>query len=136
MGVPSAANPIDGVRVLIVSKDDETIDGTQAYLSRVGVSTYSITDLAEVVHSGTDAQAILLFADDYTKENAVEAVTELRKRLAEKIVVVVSAQVECFVSIGAEESSGGVTVLRRPTWGWMLLDAIRSRLGSRQDYDV
>ena len=123
-------NPIQGIKVLIVSSDGETIDGTQQYLSRVGAAALSVTTLAEAVEGARAAQAVVLFADDYTKESAIETLGELRKRLRAKVVIVVSDQVDSFASIGAGESGGALTVLRRPTWGWMLLDAIRSQLAS------
>jgi DNA-binding response OmpR family regulator len=135
MGTPVVANPISGIKVLIVSTDDETIDGTQQYLHRVGASAESVTKLAEAVEGAKTAQAVVLFADDYSKDSAIETLGELRKRLSAKVVIVVSDQVDSFASIGAGESTGAVTVLRRPTWGWMLLDAIRSQLGSGHEHE-
>src|SRR5215471_13091000 len=130
MGEPVAANPISGIKVLIVSRDDKTIHGTRRYLSRVGASAQSVTTFVDAVEEAKTAQAVVLFADDYTKDSAIEALGQLRKRLSAKVVIVVSDQVDSFASIGAGESNGAVTVLRRPTWGWMLLDAIRSQLAS------
>lgn len=130
MGTPIVANPISGIKVLIVSTDNETIDGMQAYLSRVGASAQTVTKLAEAVEGAKTAQAVVLFADDYTKDSAIETLAELRNRLSARVVIVVSDEVDFFASIGAGESTGALTVLRRPIWGWMLLDAIRSQLGT------
>jgi DNA-binding response OmpR family regulator len=135
MGVPVAANPISGIKVLIVSRDDKTINGTQQYLRRVGASTRSVTTLGEAVEGAKTAEAVVLFADDYTKDSAIETLGELRKRLSARVVIVVSDQVDSFASIGAGESNGAVTVLRRPTWGWMLLDAIRSQFASAEEHE-
>jgi DNA-binding response OmpR family regulator len=135
MRVPVAANPINGIKVLIVSRDDKTIDGTQRYLSRVGASAQSVTTLAEAVEGARTAQAVVLFADDYAKDSAIETLSELRKRKSAKVVIVVSDQVDSFASVGAGESTGALTLLRRPTWGWMLLDAIRSQLTSDEEHE-
>jgi DNA-binding response OmpR family regulator len=135
MGMPVVANPMSGIKVLIVSSDDTTIDGTRQYLSRVGASAHGVTTLAEALKRAKAAQAVVLFADDYTRDSAIEMLGELRRRLSAKVVIVVSDEVDSFASIGAGESTGAVTVLRRPTWGWMLLDAIRSQLASGQDHE-
>jgi len=135
VAVSSNTNLVSGIKVLIISSDDETIDGTYEYLTRVGASPQSATDLADAVGSADGVQAVIFFADDYAKESAMEALTQLRKRVAAKVVVVVSDQVEAFASIGASEVEGCVTVLRRPTWGWMLLDAIRSQLGAPRAFE-
>jgi len=127
---PITANPIRGIKVLIISSDDATINGTRKYLGRAGASARSVTRLSEAVSSAANVHAVLLFADDYSRESAIEMVEQLRRKLTAKIVIVVSEQVESFASIGAGESTGAVTALRRPTWGWMLLDAIRAQLGS------
>ena len=129
VAVSSNMSPVSGIKVLIISSDDETIDGTYEYLRRVGASPQSVTSLTDAVGSAESAQAVIFFADDYAKDSALEALLQFRKRHAAKVVVVVSDQVEVFASIGASETQGRVTVLRRPTWGWMLLDAIRSQLG-------
>jgi len=127
---PFNASPISGIKVLIVSSDAETIDGTFDYLNRVGASPASSTNLSDALRAAKSAQAVIFFADDYTKENATETLRQLRKRLEAKVIIVVSDQVEAFTSVGGGDSDGPVTVLRRPTWGWMLLDAIRARLAS------
>jgi DNA-binding response OmpR family regulator len=124
-----AVNPLHGAKVLIVSSDDETVDGTRKYLNRMGASAESVTNLAAAFDLAVRAGAVVLFADGYSKQSAVEAVRRWRRQLNARVVVV-SDQVESFVSIGADEPTGAVTVLHRPTWAWMLLDAIRSQLAS------
>jgi DNA-binding response OmpR family regulator len=128
VAVPFNTSPINGIKVLIVSSDDETLDGTCDYLSRVGASPRGAKKLSDAIGAAQSAQAVIFFADDYAKESAGETLRELRARRT-KVIIVVSDQVEVFTS-GPGESDGPVTVLRRPTWGWMLLDAIRARLGS------
>jgi hypothetical protein len=125
----ATSNPVIGAKVLIISSDDETIDGTYEYLRRVGASPQSATSLKDAIGSAEGAQAVIFFADDYAKESAMETLAQLRRQLAAKALIVVSDQVEAFASLGASEAQGCVTLLRRPTWGWMLLEAIRSQLG-------
>jgi len=129
VAVSTTTNPVSGIKVLIISRDGETIDGTYEYLRRVGASPQSATNLKDAIASAESAEAVIFFADDYAKESAMEVLGQLRKRLTAKVVIVVSDQVEAFASIGAGETQGCVTLLRRPTWGWMLVDAIRSQLG-------
>lgn len=124
---PFNTSPISGIKVLIISSDAETIDGTYDYLNRVGAAPASATNLSDALGAAKGAQAVIFFADDYTEENATETLRQLRKRIEAKAIIVVSDQVEVFTSVGGGASNGLVTVLRRPTWGWMLLDAIRAR---------
>ena len=130
MAAPFNTSPISGVSVLIISSDDETLDGTYEYLNRVGATPKSATQLPDAISAAKSTQAVIFFADDYAKDSAIETLAELRKQLHAKVIIVVSDQVEAFTSVEPDEADGPVTVLRRPTWGWMLLDAIRARLGA------
>ena len=127
MAAPFQHNPIDGVKVLIVSSDYETLDGTCDYLKRVGAAPRIATNLSDAIGEASGVQAVIFFADGYAKASALETLGAFCKGRGAKVIVV-SEQVELFSVSGASALDACVTVLRRPTWGWMLLDALRTRL--------
>ena len=128
MAAPFQDNPIDGAKVLIVSSDYETLDGTCDYLKRVGAAPRIATNLSDAIGEASGVQAVIFFADGYAKESALETLGAFCKGRGATVIVVVSEQVELFSMSGASALDARVTVLRRPTWGWMLLDALRTRL--------
>lgn len=74
-------------------------------------------EVAEVA----DAHAVVLFADDYAAEDVRCAVQACAERIA---VVVTSHRAEYEALRG--ELPNVVIILPRPTWGWVLLDAVRA----------
>ena len=130
VAAPFQDNPIEGAKVLIVSSDYETLDGTCDYLKRVGAAPRMATNLSDAIGEANGAQAVIFFADGYAKERALETLRAFSQGRSAKVIVVVSEQVEFFSVSGASALHACVTVLRRPTWGWMLLDALRARLAT------
>src|SRR4051812_18518340 len=104
------------------------------YLKRVGASPQTAKDLDTLLIASQGAQAIVFFADDFPKQRALDAVAKLRRGTSARVVVV-SDQAHLFAHGGAAPSDGPITVLRRPTWGWMLLDALQERTTQHDDGD-
>jgi len=111
---------VHGRHVLIVSESPETLDGVQDYLSRFGARVSAVTRTEEALRAVTSSDALLLFADDYPSA----AVCAVLTAAARQLCVVVTEDVEAMRSrvSGAEKQ----VFLRRPVWGWMLLDALRA----------
>lgn len=119
-------------RITVVSNNRETLDGVQHYLRRAGARTRTVSrlELADAASAGEDA--VLLFADDYPRDAALRAFARLRAAQPATLLVVVTEAVEAFAPPARADRGGGpVVVLRRPAWGWMLVDAIRG--GKRGD---
>lgn len=113
-------------RITIVSNNQETLDGVQLYLRRVGARAHGASRLDETDDTCAEADAILLFADDYPQTAAFRAFAHMRAAHPRTLVVVVTEDVGAFARSWGEDDGGRVVVLRRPAWGWMLVDAIRS----------
>lgn len=128
MTVAFSKSSVSGIKVLIVSSDQETLDGTFDYLKRVGAFPRSASELTNVVGRAASAEAVIFFADDFATDRAIAVLGELRRRFVSTGTIVVSDQVDHFASNRGTSVEGPVMVLRRPTWGWMLLDAIRLQL--------
>jgi hypothetical protein len=97
------------------------------YLSHFGARLSSTSYLSEVGDAAetAGADAVVLFADDYSPEDVRAAARGLTLRL---IVIVTSERSEYDLLDG--ECRSGVIIVPRPTWGWVLIEAVRSGLGS------
>jgi DNA-binding NarL/FixJ family response regulator len=112
--------------ITVLSNNLETLDGVQQYLQRAGARARSASRLEDAATCAADADAVVLFADDYPRASSLRAFAQLRAERPSALLVVVTEDVDAFTSLArAERGVGGVVVLRRPAWGWMLVDAIR-----------
>src|SRR5258706_312135 len=113
-------------KVTIVSNNRETIDGVREYLHRAGARAAGAVLLEDAPAAAAGSDAVVFFADDYPRDRALATFANLRATQPTIRLVVVTEATEAFAAVllpGAP--SHGVVVLRRPAWGWMLLDAVR-----------
>ena len=109
-------------KLTLVSNDPDTLWGVRDYLTRSGASLSSTSRLEHASETANDADAIVLFADDYPHDAVVNTVAGLSSRL----VVIITGHSHEFERLRARRDlRTRVIVLPRPTWGWMLLDAVR-----------
>jgi hypothetical protein len=109
-------------KLTLVSSDPDTLWGVHDYLARSGASLSSTSRLEQASEEASDADAIVLFADDYPHDAVVSTIAGLSSRL----VVIVTGRGSEFEPLRARRDlRTRVIVLPRPTWGWMLLDAVR-----------
>lgn len=112
-------------KITLVSNNRETIDGVRAYLGRAGAHSESAECLDDACSRSAGADAIVLFADDFPRSAALETFAALRAALPSTLVIVVTEAVEEFSPPNeSDEPTDRVVVLRRPAWGWMLMDAV------------
>jgi hypothetical protein len=99
----------------------------EEYLSHFGARLSSTSRLSEVADAAETARAdaVVLFADDYSPEDVRTTVQKLSLRLT---VIITSARAE-YESL-CDSCPSVVIVLPRPTWGWVLLEAVRSGVGN------
>jgi hypothetical protein len=117
-----------GRTIAIVAKRRDTRRSVHEYLVRFGAVAPASADVegAEALHDRIDA--FVFFPDDLLHEEALRAFERLKKTHARAPLVVVTRDVARFETPPRE---GGVTrarivVLRRPAWGWMIVDALRA----------
>lgn len=114
---------LDDLKLTLVSRDPDTLWGVHDYLTRVGASLKTTSQLEQASEAGTNSDAIVLFADEYPYEAIVSTLAELPPRL----VVIVTGRTNEFEPLrNRSDLRARLVVLRRPTWGWMLLDAVRA----------
>jgi hypothetical protein len=110
-------------KLTLVSADAETLRSVEDYLIHFGArlsSTSRLSDLADEAEA-FGADAVVVFADDYSPEDVRAAVRTLPLRLT---VIVTTDRAEYEALHG--ESPSVVVLLPRPTWGWLLVEAVRS----------
>ncbi|MEI8258941.1 MAG: hypothetical protein WCJ30_25000 [Deltaproteobacteria bacterium] len=117
-------------RITLVSSSRETVDGVREYLGRAGARLTSTGRLVDAPATSAGADAIVLFADDFPRAAALSTFAALREALPSTVIVVVTEAVEEFSPAERDRAAAGrVVVLRRPAWGWMLLDALLAGAG-------
>ena len=111
----------------LVSKDPATLSGVRDYLRSSVASLTSASRLEHLSEETTHKDAIVLFADDYPSDEIVRRVPGL----ASKLVVIVTARAHDFDALRERtDVHPRITIVSRPTWGWVLLDAIRAGMGT------
>jgi hypothetical protein len=118
-------------RVIILSASPETLDSVQAYLVRVGATALGASRLEDAPKVAVDSDVLLVFADDYRKSDVLSLLASFPTRRC----VVVTSDVETYRrSEYSRDRPVKLVVLRRPAWGWVLLDALRVD-GGAEDSD-
>ena len=110
-------------KLTLVCTDPDTLWGVCEYLTRSGATLSSTSRLEYASEEATEADAIVLFADDYPYDEVVKTIAALSSGL---VVVVTGRAGDFSVLRGRPDLRTRVIVLSRPTWGWMLLDAVRT----------
>lgn len=109
-------------KLTLVSNDPDTLWGVRDYLARSGASLSSTSRL-EHASEASDVDAIVLYADDYPHDAVVSTIA----RMSSRLVVIITGHSGDFEPLRARRDlRTRVIVLPRPTWGWMLLDAVRA----------
>jgi hypothetical protein len=119
------ATPLSDFKLTLVSAD--ALPSVEDYLRHFGARVSSTARLGELedIAEAAGADAVVLFADDYSPEDVRATVRGLSLRLT---VIVTTDRAE-YESLHGECRSV-VIILPRPTWGWVLLEAVRSGVGT------
>jgi hypothetical protein len=113
--------------VLVVSRNTETLDGLQEYLSRTGIASStrgSVNPLAEMPES---VRALVVFPDDFAAHEVNTYLSIVQARRPELSLVIVSREPATYSAMrGMNGHPLNATVLPRPAFGWTIVDAIRA----------
>lgn len=111
-------------RIVVLSSNRETLDSVQEYLCRAGARPSGVSLLDDAALAARDADALFFFADDFPRADALRAVSTFP---VERLIVI-TQDVELFEAERRHHRTPrALIVLRRPAWGWMLLDALRTK---------
>ncbi len=120
--------------VTIVSRNPETLDGLQQYLGRAGIpsrTTRALTNLTEVAPD--HATATVIFPDDFDEEAVLAKVAALRRGRTGLVILLITRAPNRFRSALIDDDPGlpMPTVLAKPLFGWLILDAIRGNAANQ-----
>jgi hypothetical protein len=120
--------------VTIVSRNPETLDGLQQYLGRAGIpsrATRAFSDL-NVVAPG-HVTVTVIFPDDFAEDAVLALVAALRRQRSHLLILLITRAPQRFRSVlGADDARLPMpTVLAKPLFGWLILDAIRGHAASQ-----
>jgi hypothetical protein len=111
-------------RIVVLSSNRETLDAVQEYFRRMGARPSGVSLLDDALPAAREADALFFFADDFPPADALRTVSSL----AVERLVVITQEVELYEAEQRQHrSQRELIVLRRPAWGWMLLDALRAK---------
>lgn len=115
--------------VLIVSRNEDTIDGLQSYLSAAAIVTRSALAVEELVQrlSSGSALCCIFFPDDYAGDQIEATIEAIRGASAGSTVVLVTRSPQRFDGF-FEGRDVRVILLAKPAWGWTIRDAILGRM--------
>jgi len=111
--------------VKIVSANEETLDGLEAYLREAGIVVHPTRELEGARTKGPAPNAIVFFPDEFATEDALRVMVRAhRQRPAVRLVVVTHHRKRFADAFDADEGLVPV-IIPKPAWGWTILEAIR-----------
>lgn len=123
----ASRKPSSPLLVTVVSQNAETLDGLQAYFERSGVQTRGVHALSAAGTIAPANDAVVLFPDDFDPPGVVELIAKLRRTRPRLLLLLITRQPQRFEAVVAPDGrSTPPLVLPRPSFGWTILDAIRS----------
>jgi len=110
----------------IVARTAATLDDLSQYLEQSGIPIQALAhiDAGQVEPS---ACAVVVFPDDYDERDARTFIRSLRHARPRLLLIVVTREPNRLEPVlGANEGSLAPVVLPRPSFGWSIVDVIRT----------
>ncbi len=117
----------DGIRVAIVSANQETLDDLEGYLQGVGLATSSGRQLGNIDKLAPSVLVLVMFPDDFLRQKVVATVTATIDHRPRVLPVLVTNEPRRYEELLDKER---ILVLPRPIWAWTIHDAIRAHLAA------
>jgi hypothetical protein len=116
-------------QVLVVARSNETIDGLQAYLRSVGIPSHSARSIQRAAeHLDPAVSSVIAFTDDDGLDEVVASITKLRRSRPNVLLILITREPQRLqAAVGVPGRSPPPLVLPKASFGWSILDAIRSR---------
>jgi len=112
--------------VKIVSANEETLDGLEAYLREAGIVVHPTRELEGTRAKGPAPNAIVFFPDEFATEDALRVMVRAhRQRPAVRLVVVTHHRKRFADAFDADDEGVVPVIIPKPAWGWTILEAIR-----------
>ena len=114
----------DVAHVIVISRNPETRDGLQRYLTESGLQANALASVdADAVPS--DASAVVLFPDDFSGQAIQAFARDLTRARPTAFMVLVTSELP-RLELLLYGDPGSRVVLPRPSDGWSIVDAIRA----------
>lgn len=115
-------------RVLIVSDDDETLMGTQSYLSGAGFEARAARSLPDAWGQSSRVDALLLFPDGFDRQELATGLMRLLSMFPRTFAVLVTGDPRGLASdLASLGEAARPVILPKPVWGWSIVDVLRRR---------
>jgi hypothetical protein len=118
---------VDQIHVVIVSDNEETLDGLQAYLRGAGISARGMRFLPGRNLAHHRLTAVVLFPDDFAWVDIADEIARLVR--VDVLLILVTRDPGRFeLLIRQWRGIKLPIVIPKPAWGWTILDLILDRL--------
>lgn len=116
------------VRIGILAKSDRTVSDLLSYFAKVGIDAqrHDEQDAAAPTQTCESLQAMVIFPDDFEAELVDRMLAQLTSREPALFQLIVTRQPQRFTAAADLPR----LVMPKPTFGWVILDAIRAHLDS------
>lgn len=113
-------------RIVVACTNPETIDGLQAYLVGVGMSSRAVRSLEAVLDAPEPGSAVVVFPDAFGIESVVRWALAIREKWPELLLLLVTREPQRFsTALLKERGLPSLVVLPKPVFGWTIVDVIR-----------
>ena len=128
VGTHARRKPRAPIYVSVISANPETLDGLHAYLSGAGIPSHTTRAIQDFAMVAPDcATAAVIFPDDFDVEAVRSLLRKLRRARPRLLSLIVTREPQRFHDAAqADGRSLPPIILPKPSFGWDILDAIRS----------
>lgn len=116
------------LRVAIVTKNEETLHGLEAYLQRAGAKTIGTREIERAAEIVSDVAAVVVFPDDFEWSAVVPALVECMTSNRRALAVIVTNAPQRFEPLVWPQDAAPPLLVPKPAWGFTILDAIRAHM--------
>ena len=112
--------------VIMVCDNDTTLVDMRAYLRGAGIDARATRRLSEAWALRTTADAVLLFPDDFDREQISNSMPRWMARSPHPLLVLVTGD-PSYYETQMRGLSPALTpvILPKPVWGWTIVDVLR-----------
>jgi hypothetical protein len=122
------------LRIGLIANNDRTVSDLLNYFANVGSHARWLTNLAEWTNGSEideTLNAMVIFPDDFEAELVDRLLDRLVNIAPSALQLIITRQPQRYVLPSQPQSATPLRfVMPRPTFGWLILDAIRAHLDS------
>ncbi|HKP63004.1 MAG TPA: hypothetical protein VJV78_39985 [Polyangiales bacterium] len=114
---------------IVIAESRETADGLHEYLTKSGFAARTSRRLHDASTLCANASALVLFPDEFDEREVLASLRSLHAKHPRLLLLLVTAAPQRVrAACGPDPHASRTVVLAKPTFGWNLLDAIRTHV--------